>query len=91
MKPGNAHDDLRSLLNEWDPIGVADLVQDEYDCLIGPILTRLARGAARAEVRKFLSHELTEHFGLSHPYDVDGMADRLTAWWLSSGKSNSVQ
>jgi hypothetical protein len=34
-------------------------------------------------VREFLWHELTEHFGLSHPYDVDGMADRLTAWWTS--------
>ena len=29
---------LRFLLNEWDPIGVADLVQDEYDCLIAPVL-----------------------------------------------------
>ena len=91
MKPGHAHDDLRFLLNEWDPIGVADLVQDEYDCLIGPILTRLTRGAEPAEVREFLWHELKEHFGLSHPYDVDGMAARLTAWWLSSRAQNSGQ
>ncbi|WP_055694564.1 hypothetical protein [Streptomyces prasinopilosus] len=83
MEPVDAQDNLRYLLNEWDPIGVADLVQDEYDCLIGPILSRLTRGAERAEMREFLWHELTEHFGLSRPYDVDGMADRLTAWWTS--------
>ena len=27
---------LRYLLNQWDPIGVADLVDDEYDCLLAP-------------------------------------------------------
>jgi hypothetical protein len=48
MEPVDAQDNLRYLLNEWDPIGVADLVQDEYDCLIGPILSRLTRGAERA-------------------------------------------
>ncbi|MFD0139688.1 hypothetical protein ACFVIL_37985 [Streptomyces sp. NPDC127159] len=85
MEPVDAQDSLRMLLNEWDPIGVADLVQDEYDCLISPILSRLTRGAERAEMREFLWHELTEHFGLSHPYDVDGMADRLAAWWTLYG------
>ncbi|MEW2295687.1 hypothetical protein ABZ719_23765 [Streptomyces sp. NPDC006743] len=80
---------LRDLLNEWDPIGVVDLeldedpVQDEYDCLIPPLLDRLRRGADRTELRNFLYQELTDHFGLSHPYDVDGMAARLTAWWTS--------
>jgi hypothetical protein len=27
-------------LNEWDPIGVADEVQDEYDCMLAPMLQR---------------------------------------------------
>jgi restriction endonuclease Mrr len=58
-------------------------VQDEYDCLIAPILSLLKHGAERAEVSQFLHHELTDHFGLSHPYDVGGMAGRLTAWWAS--------
>ncbi|MFC9082709.1 hypothetical protein ACFTY7_38060 [Streptomyces sp. NPDC057062] len=85
MKPGDAQRKLRDLLNEWDPIGVADLVQDEYDCLISPILSRLTHGAGRAEMSEFLGRELTQHFGLSHPYDVDRMAERLTAWWMSTG------
>ncbi|MEU1697034.1 LodA/GoxA family CTQ-dependent oxidase, partial [Streptomyces hirsutus] len=40
-----------------------------------------AGGSSRTPSRE--RSELTEHFGLSHPYDVDGMADRLTAWWTS--------
>jgi hypothetical protein len=34
-------DELRSLLNQWDPIGICDELlgfpPDEYDCLIGPL------------------------------------------------------
>jgi hypothetical protein len=73
---------LRHLLNEWDPIGVADLAPDEYDCLIGPLLARLSRGADRAQISEFLWHELEDHFGLDPArYDVDAVANRLVAWW----------
>ncbi|MFB7512905.1 hypothetical protein [Streptomyces sp. NPDC056144] len=73
---------LRALLNEWDPIGVADMVHDEYVCLIGPLLSRLHRRASRTEISAFLWHEVTEHFGLA-PFrrEVDAVADRLVAWW----------
>lgn len=75
---------LRLLLNEWDPIGVADMVQDEYDCMIGPLLHRLHRGAGRAEISEFLWHEVTEHFGLG-PFrqEVDTVADNLVTWWAA--------
>ncbi len=47
---------LRFLLNEWDPIGVADLVQDEYDCLIAPVLKVLISGwAGRGERASLVS------------------------------------
>ena len=32
---------LRDLLNEWDPIGGCHVPPDEYDCLIGPLLSKL--------------------------------------------------
>ena len=75
---------LNYLLNEWDPIGVTDLVSDEYDCLIAPLLNRLSAGNGRAEISEFLWYELADHFGLD-PYsrDVDGMANRLVAWWAA--------
>jgi hypothetical protein len=73
---------LRYLLNEWDPIDVADLVSDEYDCLIAPLLSRLSRGGGRSQISEFLWYELEDHFGLDPSVrDVDGMASRLVAWW----------
>ncbi|NBE51521.1 hypothetical protein [Streptomyces boluensis] len=84
MQPVDAQDNLRYLLNEWDPIGVADAVRDEYDCLIGPLLSRLHRGAGRAEISEFLWHELNDHFHIPPtPERVDPMADRLVAWWAA--------
>ena len=69
---------LRMLLNEWDPIGVADLVDDEYDCLIAPVWSLMAKGADPAELSEFLWFELEDHFGLDPTdHDVDGMANRL--------------
>ncbi len=55
---------LRRLLDEWDPIGVADEVPDEYDCMLAPLLQRLRSGAGRTEIGEFLRHELEHHFGL---------------------------
>lgn len=77
---------LRYLLNQWDPIGVADLVDDEYDCLIAPILTMLGAGAGTSAVSEFLWSELENHFGLNpyhhrDHYGVDSLANRLVAWW----------
>jgi hypothetical protein len=75
---------LRYLLNEWDFLGVADFVDDEYDCMIGPLLSLLLRGAGRAELGEYLWRELEGHFGLSDPapYGTDQMADRVASWWL---------
>lgn len=71
-----------------DPIGVADLVSDEYDCLIAPLVSRLNAGDGRAEISEFLWHELEDHFGLDpFRYDVDGMA---TAWWPGGRRSGSA-
>jgi hypothetical protein len=80
----NVQANLNYLLNEWDPIGVADLVSDEYDCMIAPLISRLNAGHGRAEISEFLWHELEDHFGLDpHSHDVDGMANRLVAWWAA--------
>ncbi|MER5442722.1 hypothetical protein [Streptomyces sp. NPDC002790] len=66
---------------------MAELVQDEYDYMPTPLLTRLRRGAGRAELRDFLHDELTGHSGLPEPHgadDADDVAARLTAWWTST-------
>jgi hypothetical protein len=60
--------ELRYLVTRWDPIGVyseaLDFPPDEYDLLIGPILTRLARGDSRAAFSEYLRNEIENHFGL---------------------------
>jgi hypothetical protein len=80
---------LRQFLWDWDPIGVADHApDDEYDCMIGPLFTRLYGGGDRSEIRKFLWHELEDHFGLDpRDQDIDGVADRLLTWWAASSLS----
>ncbi|MFE7210006.1 hypothetical protein ACFY0A_24945 [Streptomyces sp. NPDC001698] len=93
MKPWSTstEKDLRRLLNEWDPIGVADLVQDEYDCMLAPLLGRLCGGASQTEIVEFLRHELEDHFGLD-PLGLrpEAMAARLIAWWASAGLANGA-
>lgn len=67
-----AQRELRSLLNEWDPIGVFDPADeddevgpvDEYDCLCDPLMSHLPRGDSRAELAESLRDELRGHFGL---------------------------
>ncbi|CAL9364886.1 hypothetical protein [Streptomyces sp. enrichment culture] len=81
----SAEDDLRHLLNEWDPLGVADEAPDEYDCLLVPLLQRLRSGADQAGIGAFLRHELEDHFGLD-PLGPrpEAMAGRVLAWWTSA-------
>jgi hypothetical protein len=78
-----SHAALRELLWDWDPIGVADCApQDEYDCLIGPLLNRLNAGADQSAIGQFLRRELTSHFGLDLAADeTDAVAERIVAWW----------
>lgn len=52
--------ELNYVLNQWDPIGVADLVDNEYLCLVGPLLRRLSAGQGPAELSEFLWHELED-------------------------------
>jgi len=92
MRPGTdaTENDLRQLLNEWDPIGVADDVQDEYDCMLAPLLQRLLGGADQAEIGKFLRQDLEEHFGLD-PLGLrpDAMAARVIDWWATVGRAGA--
>jgi hypothetical protein len=79
-------DELRYLLNRWDPIGVydesLDFPPDEYDCLLGPPLTRLGRHDSRADLSEYLWREIEDHFGLdAGRCGTDGFADRLLAWY----------
>ncbi|MFI0965433.1 hypothetical protein ACH4S8_29155 [Streptomyces sp. NPDC021080] len=93
MRPGTDVTDngLRHLLNEWDPIGVADAVQDEYGCMLVPLLQWLRGGADQAEIGEFLRHELEDHFGLTPlPSEPEAMAARVMSWWTAARKTDGT-
>jgi hypothetical protein len=76
---------LRDLMCEWDPIGIMgnpDAPRDEYDCLLGPLLTRLQSATPDADIAGYLRDELVAHFGLSSEhYDFRAVAKRVQAWF----------
>ena len=76
---------LRALICEWDPLGVmADPAwpRDEYDCLVGPLLTLVQSGASKEEIALYLRTEIVEHFGLSgEGHDFTSVAERVRRWF----------
>jgi hypothetical protein len=77
-------DELRQLLNDWDPIGVRDISahDDEYDCLLGPLMTMLAAGGDVPEVTAYLRMQVEDHVGLNPDgVDVGNFAARAVVWW----------
>jgi len=87
--------ELRDLVNGWDPIGVTDDPErpsDEYECLIGPLLRRLEVGAGADEVSAFLAHELEYHFGLDpEPLQTTAFAERLAQWYAGRWPDSEAQ
>lgn len=76
------HGELRALLNAWDPLGVADLVPDDYDGLSGRILGRLARGATPVEMGEFMWFEMEDLFGIDpEGCQADKFGERMAAWY----------
>jgi len=78
---------LRERLLAWDPIGVADTpeAQDEYDCLISPLMHRLSDGASEHDLGDWLIAELTGHFGMTANEPRErALARDLKQWWQSS-------
>ena len=88
---------LRELMCDWDPIGVMDnpeAPRDEYDCLVGPLLTQLASSASESDIANYLRDEIVHHFGLSPAdYDFTAVAKRVKTWydqsWREEGTSGS--
>lgn len=57
---------IRGVLNrDWDPIGVADMVEDEYDMYIGHIHSLLAKSATKQEIADYLLWVEVERMGLT--------------------------
>jgi hypothetical protein len=76
--------ELRGRLLAWDPIGVGGVpeAQDEYDCLISPLMHRLHQGVPAREIATWLTAETKNHFGLTtQPASDRRLAGELVRWW----------
>jgi hypothetical protein len=84
--------ELRALLNEWDPIGIIGPSgpDDEYDCLLWPLMRLLERGVSQENIAEYLGRELNEHFGLSIPADTPQFAGRVKAWYETTWAGTRV-
>lgn len=59
-------DQIRVILNrDWDPIGVADIVDDEYDMYIGQIHSLLTTNASERSISDYLLSVELERMGLT--------------------------
>ena len=76
---------LRALVNTWDPIGLieAGAPEDEYECIVGPLMRMLEERTSQAKMIDFLSKEFDEHFGtpVDDPSDFVRSAD---AWYSAT-------
>jgi hypothetical protein len=89
---------LLALMCDWDPIGVMsdpDWHREEYDCLVGPVLTLLAQNANEDDIARYLRQEMIQHFGLSQDNIVVAeVAGRLHRWfdrgWRNIGDPTNI-
>ena len=74
--------ELQALFNEWDPVGLLKLgaPSDEYECLVGPTLSRLAQRVSASELASWLSAHIADHFGVPAG-DARPFAERATEWY----------
>lgn len=84
--------ELRQHLLAWDPIGIATVpeAQDEYDCMISPLLHQLHDGRSASEIAVWVNAELRDHFGMSTepPERAEALAAQLTTWWNAATNSD---
>ncbi len=76
---------LRTILNEWDVLGVVDDgVLDEYDDLNHWLLSILHKNADKNEIRSYLIEKLDKHYGLSsasYNRNIEQTLDKIVAWY----------
>jgi hypothetical protein len=79
--------EVRSLVNEWDPIGLisAGAPDDEYECVVGPVLRMLETSEAPETIGAYLEIEFAEHFGMPG-VAASEFAVQAHQWYESDGQ-----
>jgi len=74
---------LRRLVNEWNPIGVEGLPDDEYDCIVIPVLEQLHKGVGEGAITQYLETMIPDHFGIDPAEPVAPFASQVVAWYAA--------
>ncbi len=75
---------MRRRLNAWASAGShapAEQPDDEWDCLLGPVVNLLGHHRPADEIAARISAELRDHYGLEPGGDDVHFASELRAWW----------
>jgi hypothetical protein len=83
--------ELQELVNEWDPAGLLAIgaPKDEYDCLVGPILSRLARSATAPELAEWVTSHVADHFGV-RPANPHRFVQKVVAWYRGGSQGRDA-
>jgi hypothetical protein len=86
--------EVRALWNEWDPIGVSDAVDDEYDSYLGPTLRLLENDASTEEIERYLAFVVLDRMGMSDvpdgPPNRRQFALKLRTWYQTKWPESTV-
>ena len=84
--------ELRVLLNDWDPIGVGSGgPDDEYDCLLWPVLRMLEDNAGVDTLTSFLTVELHDHFGVDGRFAAPNDSAFRSRKWFDTWRDNDAE
>lgn len=81
--------EIRRLWNQWDPIGVVDGIDDEYDDYLAPTLRLLERNASVDEIVAYLNWVTLEQMGLSQASLAPEKFARQLQEWFSKNCAGS--
>jgi hypothetical protein len=76
-KPG--FDKIRKILNDWDPLRVTDVVDDEYDTMNFRALSVLINGGQKGDIKRVLKEYLNNDMEIDESDDV--LNDVTNAIW----------
>jgi hypothetical protein len=78
---------VRAALQKWDPIGVSDISEDEYDSYIPPLIRLLDQGADEEYVINVLVRLAHDGMGLEADLPrTKEIAKELVTYWRSLEK-----
>ena len=74
---------VRTRLKELAALRSASAPEDEYDCLVGSLFSRLSQGPSPGELADWLRAQVTDHFGLCDE-NAEEFARRVTDWYRAT-------